>query len=56
MKTFYQMPYEEVVKQSNSRVTGLSDIDVAKQRETYGSNQLEESKSLSPFIHLLYEL
>ena len=50
MKTFYQMPYEEVVKQSNSRVTGLSDIDVAKQRETYGSNQLEESKSLSPFI------
>ncbi len=50
MKAFYQMPYEEVVKQRNSQITGLSDRDIAKNRETYGSNQLEESKSVSPVI------
>lgn len=50
MKAFYQMPYEEVVKQRNSQITGLSDGDIAKNRETYGSNQLEESKSVSPVI------
>lgn len=50
MKAFYQMPYEEVVKQRNSQITGLSDGDIAKNRETYGSNQLEESKSVSPAI------
>lgn len=50
MKAFYKMPYEEVVKQRNSQITGLSDRDIAKNRETYGSNQLEESKSVSPVI------
>lgn len=50
MKAFYQMPYEEVFKQRNSQITGLSNKDIAKQRETYGSNQLDESKSVSPVI------
>lgn len=53
MKVFYQMPYEEVVKQINSQITGLSNKDIPKQRETYGSNQLEESKSVSPVIIFL---
>ncbi|WP_010244454.1 cation-translocating P-type ATPase [Acetivibrio cellulolyticus] len=50
MKSFYQMKYEEVVKQTNSQVTGLTNKDINKQRETYGSNQIEESKSQSPVI------
>lgn len=50
MKSFYQMQYEEVVKHTNSQVTGLTNKDIYKQRETYGSNQIEESKSQSPVI------
>ena len=50
MKSFYQMQYEEVVKHTNSQVTGLTNKDINKQRETYGSNQIEESKSQSPVI------
>ena len=50
MNVFYKMPYEEVLQQCNSQITGLSHENVSKQRETYGSNQLEESKRVSPFI------
>ncbi len=53
MKAFYRMPYKDVMKQCNSQMTGLSNEEVSKQRETYGSNQLEESKSTSPVIIFL---
>lgn len=50
MKAFYQMSYKDVFKQFNSKLTGLSHDEVSKQREKYGSNQLEERKSVSPTI------
>ena len=50
MKAFYQLSYEEVLKQLDSQPTGLSKEEVVKQRETYGSNLLEESKSVSTAI------
>jgi len=50
MKKNYQIPYEEVIKQYNTQTTGLSIEDLSKQRETYGSNQIEESKSVSSII------
>ncbi|WP_170313628.1 MULTISPECIES: cation-translocating P-type ATPase [Lacrimispora] len=53
MKKFYQMSYDEVIKQLNSQTTGLSSEDVSKQRETHGSNILEESKSVSTAIIFL---
>ncbi|MGB4659403.1 MAG: cation-translocating P-type ATPase [Mobilitalea sp.] len=53
MKTFYQLSYDEVLKQLNSQTTGLSNEDVLKQRETHGSNLLEESKSVSTAIIFL---
>ena len=53
MKALYQMSYNDVMKQCNSQITGLSNEEVSKQRETYGSNQLEESKSISPAIIFL---
>ncbi len=53
MKAFYRMPYKDVMKQCNSQMTGLSNEEVSKQRETYGRNQLEESKSMSPVIIFL---
>ena len=48
MQKNYQIPYENVLKSFNSSITGLSNEDIAKQRETYGSNQIEETKSESP--------
>lgn len=53
MKPFYQLSYDEVLKQLNSQTTGLSKEDVLNQRETHGSNQLEESKSVSTVIIFL---
>lgn len=53
MKKFYQMSYDAVIKQLNSQTTGLSSEDVSKQRETHGSNLLEESKSVSTAIIFL---
>lgn len=53
MKTFYQMSYDAVIKQLNSQTTGLSSEDVSKQRETHGSNLLEESESVSTAIIFL---
>ena len=53
MKAFYQMPYEEVAEKCNSQTTGLSDDNISRQRELFGSNQLEESKSVSPVIIFL---
>lgn len=50
MKAFYQMNHSEVIKQLNSQTTGLSSEDVSKQREKYGSNQIEESKTVSPIM------
>lgn len=50
MKAFYQMSYENVIKQFNSQINGLLNEEVYKQRENYGSNQLEEIKSVSPII------
>lgn len=50
MKAFYQTPHAEVIKQLNSQTIGLSNEDVSKQRETYGSNQIEESKSVSSIM------
>ncbi|NNJ33190.1 cation-translocating P-type ATPase [Lacrimispora amygdalina] len=47
------MSYDEVIKQLNSQTTGLSSEDVSKQRETHGSNILEESKSVSTAIIFL---
>jgi Ca2+-transporting ATPase len=53
VKTFYQLSYDEVLRQLSSQTTGLSKEDVSKQREAYGSNQLEESKSVSTAIIFL---
>ena len=53
MKPFYQLSYDEVLKNLKSQTTGLSKEEVLKQRETYGSNQLEESKSVSVAIIFL---
>ncbi len=53
MKPFYQLSYDEVPQQLNSQTTGLSKEDVLKQRETHGSNLLEESKSVSTVIIFL---
>lgn len=50
MKASYQTPHAEVIKQLNSHITGLSNEDISKQRETYGSNKIEESKIESPII------
>lgn len=50
MKAFYQIPYGEVLRQCNSQISGLHDEAVTQQRETYGPNQLEESKSVSPAV------
>ena len=50
MKAFYQMSYENVIKQFNSQINGLLNEEVYKQRENYGSNQIEEIKSVSPII------
>lgn len=50
MKTFYQMSSEEVFKRVNAQSAGLSMEEVSKQREVFGSNQIEESKSVSPII------
>ena len=53
MKTYYQLSYDEVLKQLNSQKGGLSNEDIVKQRETHGSNLLEESKSVSTAIIFL---
>lgn len=50
MKASYQMTYDEVIKKYHSKITGLSNEDISKQRETYGTNQIEESKRVSPVI------
>lgn len=50
MKAFYQMSYEDVVRQCNSQMNGLTNEEVSKQRATYGSNQIEEITSVSPVI------
>jgi len=42
---FYQMSYNQVLKSLNSQTTGLSNEDVLKQREQYGSNLLEDTKT-----------
>ena len=53
MKKNYQLPYVEVIERYNTQTTGLSTADLSKRRETYGSNQIEESKSVSPIIIFL---
>ena len=53
MKKNYQIPYLDVIQQYNTQTTGLSTADLTKQRETYGSNQIEESKSVHPIIIFL---
>ena len=53
MKKNYQIPYVEVIERYNTQTTGLSTADLSKRRETYGSNQIEESKSVSPIIIFL---
>lgn len=50
MGKFYQDPHLDVVKACNSKMTGLSMGDISKQREKYGSNQIEESKTVSPIL------
>ena len=50
MKKNYQLPYIEVIDNFNSKLTGLSNEAVSKQREIYGKNQIEESQSISPII------
>ena len=49
MKAFYQMSYENVIKQFNSQINGLLNEEVYKQRENYGSNQLEEIMTRTGF-------
>ena len=44
MKKNYQLPYIEVIDNFNSKLTGLSNEAVSKQREIYGKNQIEESQ------------
>lgn len=53
MKKNYQMSYEEVLENLKCKTEGLSNEDVVTQRENYGSNILEESKSTSVIIIFL---
>ncbi len=53
MKKNYQMSYEEVLENLKCKTEGLSNEDVLTQRENYGSNILEESKSASVIIIFL---
>lgn len=55
MKNFYQMPYQDVIRSCNSNITGLTNEEVSKQLETYGRNQIEESKRVSPVIIFLLQ-
>lgn len=48
MNKFYQLPYKEVMNEVQTRITGLSQTEVERQREIYGLNQLEEAKKISP--------
>jgi P-type Ca2+ transporter type 2C len=50
MNEFYKISYEEVMKHYGSKTTGLSHEVVEKQREIFGSNQIEESERVSPVI------
>lgn len=54
MNKFYQLPHQEVVDLVQSRVTGLNQDEVERQREVYGKNQLEEAKKVSP-IKVFFE-
>ena len=47
---FYQMSYNQLLKSLNSQTTGLSNEDILKQREQYGSNLLEDTKTKSVVI------
>jgi Ca2+-transporting ATPase len=55
MDKFYQVPHIDVIKACNSKMTGLSREDVFKQREKYGSNQIEENKRVSPIMIFFYQ-
>ena len=50
MQEFYQKNRIDVVKELNSSTVGLTNIDVLKQREKYGINQIEESQSISSVV------
>jgi len=50
MEKFYQIPFMDVIKALKGKVTGLSKEDVTRQREEFGSNQIEEGKNVSPII------
>ena len=53
MKKFYQMDLEDVAKECKSQLTGLTKEAVIEQRTTFGSNQIEETKAVSPIIVFL---
>ena len=50
MEKFYQISYMDAIEACNSKIAGLSSENISKQREMFGSNQIEESKSASPVM------
>lgn len=50
MQEFYQKNHKDIVKELDSSTFGLKNIDVLKQREKYGINQIKEGKSLSSIV------
>lgn len=53
MKQFYQMPKEQVISQFNVKATGLTASEVLESESKYGSNKLEEGKSVPPLVVFL---
>ncbi len=49
MKEIYQMSPEEILRQTNSNINGLSEEQVKAHREKYGWNELNEGKQKSVF-------
>lgn len=53
MKQFYQKSTDEVRKELDAPLEGLTGAEVEKRRERYGVNELEESKPMHPILVFL---
>ncbi|MEG0329001.1 MAG: cation-translocating P-type ATPase [Longicatena sp.] len=53
MKAFYQKEVKEIFEELNTNEAGLTKEEVVLRREKYGSNELEETKPMHPFMVFL---
>ncbi|MEG2506087.1 MAG: cation-translocating P-type ATPase [Longicatena sp.] len=53
MKAFYQKEVKEIFEELNTNEAGLTKEEVVLRREKYGSNELEETKAMHPFMVFL---